>query len=218
MSLAFLSVTPGAAVARSPMERLARAAGGVFEERDGWSVATSFGAVVAERSRIAQTVGFADRSWMRKFELRTGAGTAAAGDGSLAPATMEAFGTATRTADGGWRCPVTPERTLLLGGREPLVDDALDLTCAHAALELAGPLAGECLARFCAIDVRPSVLPVGGFRPGSVARTPGYLLRTRPDALLILTGWAYGEYLWETVATAAQRLGGGPVGTEALDA
>ena len=101
---------------------------------------------------------------------------------------------------------------------EPVPDGALDLTCAHAAIELAGPLAGECLARFCAIDVRPAVLPVGGFRPGSVARTPGYVLRTGQDSLLLLTGWAYGEYLWETVATAAQRLGGGPIGEDALRA
>jgi sarcosine oxidase gamma subunit len=123
---------------------------------------------------------------------------------------------AARTAGGGWSCPVTPERTLLLGGDDPLPDGALDLTCAHAAIELAGPLAGECLARFCAIDARPSALPVGGFRPGSVARTPGYVLRTRQDGLLLLTGWAYGEYLWETVAIAAGRLGGGPVGEDVL--
>lgn len=216
MSLAFLSVMPGEAIARSPMERLARTAGAVLEERDGWKVATSYGAVVAERSHVAQTVGFCDRSWLRKLEVHPQA-PATDGNGSL-PAAVQTFGTATRTAGGGWRCPITPERTLLLGGDEPAPDGALDLTCAHAALELAGPLAGECLARFCAIDVRPSVLPVGGFRPGSVARTPGYVLRTRPDALLILTGWAYGEYLWETVATAAKHLGGGPVGTEALDA
>jgi glycine cleavage system aminomethyltransferase T len=199
------------------MERLARAAGGVLEERGGWNVATSYGAVVAERAHVAQTVGFCDRSWLPKFEVRTPAVAAAAGNGSL-PVPAKAFGTATRTAGDGWRCPITPERTLLLGGEEPIPNGALDLTCAHAALELAGPLAGECLARLCAIDVRPSVMPVAGFRPGSVARTPGYVLRTRPDALLILTGWAYGEYLWETVANAAQRLGGGPVGTEALDA
>jgi glycine cleavage system aminomethyltransferase T len=217
VSLAFLSVLPGEAIARSPMERLARAAGAVVEERDGWNVVTSYGAVVAERTRVAQTVGFCDRSWMRKFEVRTPAGAATPGNGSL-PVPVQVFGAATRTGGGGWRCPITPERTLLLGGDEPVPDGALDLTCAHAALELAGPLAGECLARFCAIDVRPSMLPACGFRPGSVARTPGYVLRTRPDALLILTGWAYGEYLWETVATAAERVGGGPVGTEALDA
>lgn len=213
MSVAFLSVTPGEALARSPMERPARKAGAVYEARDGWNVASSYGAVIAERAHVTQTVGFADRSWLRKLELRTDR-PSAGGDRAAVPAA--AFGVAARTAGGGWSCPVTPERTLLLGGDEPLPEGALDLTCAHAAIELAGPLAGECLARFCAIDARPSALPVGGFRPGSVARTPGYVLRTRHDALLLLTGWAYGEYLWETIAIAAQRLGGGPVGEEAM--
>jgi glycine cleavage system aminomethyltransferase T len=216
MSLAFLRVNPTGAVARSPMERMARQAGGVFELRDGWNTAVSYGAVVAERARVKQTVGFADRSSLRKLELHAPPGESAGG--ALLPATGTPFGTAVRTAGGGWRCPVTGARTLMLGGEDEAPEGSLDLTCAHAALELAGPLAGECLARFCAIDVRPAVLPVGGFRPGSVARTPGYVLRTGQDSLLLLTGWAYGEYLWETVATAAQRLGGGPIGEDALRA
>lgn len=216
MTLSFLSIAAGDAIARSPMERVSRLAGGVFELRDGWDVAVSYGAVVAERTRVTQTVGFADRSHLRKYEVRSSAAATGGPSGELTPAPL--FGTATRTAGGGWRCPVTPARTLHLGGHEPVPDGALDLTCAHVAMELAGPLAGECLARFCAIDVRPSVLPVGGFRPGSVARTPGYVLRTGADSLLLLSGWAYGEYLWETVSRAAERLGGGPVGEDALRA
>ncbi len=215
MSLSFLSVTAGEAIARSPMEGAARLAGARFEQRDGWNVAVSYGAVVAERARIATSVGFGDRSRLRKFEIRSSHAHAADAESHAA---VERFGTATWTSDGGWRCPITPERTLILGGTHEPPEGALDLTCAHAALELAGPLAGECLARFCAIDVRLSVLPVGGFRPGSVARTPGYVLRTGPQSLLLLTGWAYGEYLWETVATAAERLGGGPAGEDAFNA
>jgi sarcosine oxidase gamma subunit len=46
-------------------------------------------------------------------------------------------------------------------------------------------------------------MPVGAFRPGSVARTPGYVLRTAADSLLVLVGWAFGEYLWQVVADAA---------------
>jgi heterotetrameric sarcosine oxidase gamma subunit len=87
---------------------------------------------------------------------------------------------------------------------------AVDLTCAHAAVELSGANANEVLARFCAIDVRPAVMPVGAFRPGSVARTPGYVLRTAADSLLVLVGWALGEYLWQVVSDAAAHLGGGP--------
>jgi hypothetical protein len=31
-----------------------------------------------------------------------------------------------------------------------------------------------------------------------------------------MVGWALGEYLWEVVADAAQHLGGGPVGADAI--
>lgn len=199
------------------MERRATAAGAVFEVRDGWRVAVSYGASVAERTRASRTVGFLDRARLRVLELTGEPGTPGTG-GERLTASVRRFGTATRAADGAWWCPVTPARTLVLGGSDPAPEHAVDLTCAHVGIELAGPLAGDCLARFCALDVRPAVMPLGGFRPGSVARTPGYVLRTRPDRLLVLVGWAYGEYLWETVATAAERLGGGPIGEDALDA
>jgi heterotetrameric sarcosine oxidase gamma subunit len=94
----------------------------------------------------------------------------------------------------------------------------LDMTSGLTAMSLIGPGCRELLARFCAIDVRPAVTPVAGFRPGSIARTPGYLLCEREDQLLILVGWAFGEYLWEVVADAAEHLGGGPVGADVLSA
>jgi heterotetrameric sarcosine oxidase gamma subunit len=125
-----------------------------------------------------------------------------------------------------WWCPVTPERVLLVGdpasSPRARVDElggrVVDLTCGLAAMTLAGPLCRELLARFCAIDVRPAVSPVASFRPGSVARTPGYVLVEGEDRLLIMVGWALGQYLWDVVADAAAHLGGGPVGVDALRA
>ena len=58
MSIAFLSpATAGdTAVARSPMERKAKAAGARFENRDGWNVAVEY----PGEDRVRETVGFTD--------------------------------------------------------------------------------------------------------------------------------------------------------------
>ncbi len=195
MSLDFLTPAPQA-IARSPMERQALAAGARLELRDGWNVAVAF---EGEEDR---PVGFADLSHLTKLEVR----------GHFEP------GQATR-ADGAWWCPYTAERALVVGGPARIESAALrpsiDVTCVYAALAVVGPLARELFARFTALDLRPHVTPVGAFRPGSVARTPGAVLREAEERYLMLFGAALGEYMWTVVADAAERLGGGPVGVDA---
>ncbi|HEX4563562.1 MAG TPA: sarcosine oxidase subunit gamma family protein [Solirubrobacteraceae bacterium] len=233
-ALAFLTPDAvGGAPARSPMHRLASAAGARARERDGWQIASGYPDPGVERARLGEGVAFVDRSSLCKLELHAGApelrGVVAQASGGVR---LEPRAAA-RSSDGTWWCPVTPSRVLALaepgraatvraaalaaaGGPLEVYATVVDVTCGLAALTLAGPLAAELLARFCAIDVRPEITPVGGFRPGSIARTPGYLLREREDELLVLVGWALGEYLWTVVADAAERLGGGPVGADAL--
>jgi glycine cleavage system aminomethyltransferase T len=197
MSLAFLdpSPRPGAGrwvpVARSPMEGKAVAAGATLERRDGWNVAVRFDAAQG-------TVGYADVSHLRKTEIQ--------GDDVGTP-----DGTATRV-DGAWRCVLTPTRALVVGGG----GEGLDVTGAFCAMTIVGPMARETIARFCALDLRPQVTPVRGFRPGSVARTPGFVIREDEERYLLLVGSAYGEYLWTVVADAAGHLGGGPIGVDDL--
>jgi heterotetrameric sarcosine oxidase gamma subunit len=214
-ALEFLTPISDRALARTPMERLALAAGATFEQRDGWNVAVSFG-----DDEIGH-VAFADRSQMVKLELH-GERDALA---RVIGAELE-MGVAVRSNDAWW-CPVTPSRVLVLGepsaARElhtAVSDDAVsvvDVTCGLAAMALIGPGAHELLARFCAVDVRPAITPVGGFRPGSVARTPGYVLVEDEQRLLVMVGWALGEYLYEVVSDAAGHLGGRPVGADALE-
>jgi glycine cleavage system aminomethyltransferase T len=218
----------GDALARSSMERQALAAGGKLERRDGWSIATEFDGEEAERGRLEGSVGFADRSHLGKIEVQA----AAADLEGILGARLE-LGSATRT-DGGWFLPYTPERAIALcepAGRAGLFDrlldaagsaggltSVIDVTTTFGALVIAGPLARETFARFTAIDLRPDALPPNGFRPGSVARTPGALLRDGDgDRFLMLFGSAVGQYMWTVVEDAAQRLGGGPVGTRVLE-
>ncbi len=200
VSLAFLELA-GAdayAVARSPMEGKARAAGARFEIRDGWNVAVEF----PGEASAAETAAWADVSHLRKLELQ----------GESVPGEL---GEAKREGD-AWICQITPARALLLGGDHAAPAGAVDVTTCFAALTVFGPQAREVIARFCALDLRPQVSPPGSFRPGSIARQPGMILVQDTDRFLLLFGWAVGEYMWSVVDDAARSLDGGPVGSRAL--
>jgi glycine cleavage system aminomethyltransferase T len=225
VSLGFLSPATGAP-ARSPMERQALAAGAQLERRDGWNVSARFDGEDAERERCETSVGFADLSHLGKVELQ-------ASPGELPEIAGEELrlGRGTRIDDGWW-LPYTPERAILvcepgaLAERRGRLENAaadggglisvIDVTTAFGALVLQGPLARETFARFTALDLRDPATPSGAFRPGSVARTPGAILRESEDRWLMLFGAALGQYVWTVVADAAESLGGGPVGVDAL--
>jgi heterotetrameric sarcosine oxidase gamma subunit len=220
-----------APVARTPMERAARAAGARFETRDGWSVATGYSSLEQEREACRRAAGWADVSQLGKLELHASADDLAAIVAEAAGGAALELGTATRAGDAWW-LPLTRERALVVcepaavgALRERLESAAggaartvtiVDATSKYAALTLVGPLARELFARFSAIDVRAQVLPVAGFRPGSIARSPGLLLREGEERFLLMIGWALGQYLWDTVADAGEHLGGAPVGLDAL--
>jgi glycine cleavage system aminomethyltransferase T len=215
MSLGFLSpaVQAGSPPARSPIAGTAARHGARLEVSGDWEVPVSFGDEAAERSATQETVGFADASWMPKTQLD---GPAAALDGCGAALS---FGTASLHR-GAWWCRLTPTRALILGS-PPAADSVagaqlLDVTTQYCALRIAGPRCREVMARFCALDLRPTVSPPTALRPGSVARTPGLVVVEESDQLLVLVGAALAEYFWTVVGDAAARLGGRPVGTEVL--
>lgn len=217
-------------VARSPMEHAAGLAGARFELRDGWNVAVSYPGDV-ERAALATAAGWADASHLSELELEGPAESVAAIVADVSGSAPAPLGTATLVA-GAWWCPVTPERTMVVGPSggtaelaRRLTDAAdadagfvtvTDVSATLAGLTLAGPGARELIARFCALDLRRTSAPPGSFSPGSVARTPGYVLCEAPDRYLLLFGWAVGHYLWTVVADAGEHLGGHAVGVDAL--
>jgi len=223
VSLDFLAVHAGPdAIARSPMEGLARAAGARFEVRDGWNVAVAFPSTAVASVAVASVavasvpqapgtpappVGWADTSHERTLELQAPAD-------ELDAVEHLRLGEAVRAGDAWW-CRLTRTRALILGGVMP-VAGALDVTSTYASLTLLGPMARETIARFCALDLRPRMAPVGALRPGSVARQPGIVIREAEDRYRLLFGWATGEYVWSVVADAAEHLGGRPVGIDQL--
>lgn len=217
MSLGFLSAdaATGEAIARSPMERQARASGARFEVRDGWNIAVGYGSSEQESHACSQTAAWADVSHLGKLELQGAAITERGG--------LE-LGRAARR-DGAWWCPLTPDRALVICERSRLTAvrerapepaSVVDVGTVFAAMTLVGPLAREVFARFCAVDLRPQVTPVAALRPGSIARQPGLIVREADDRFLFLFGWAVGQYMWTVVDDAARHLGGRPVGIEAL--
>lgn len=219
MSFDFLTPVPAAGLpARGPLLDAAATAGAVCEVRDGWELIVSFGDRDAEATACAETVGFADLSHLTKLELQsTGTPTLAASLGD------EVGGTARRLG-GGWLCLQAPSTALAIGAEPAAVAELglpgriTDLTAAFGAVAITGPLARDTFARFCALDVREGALPVGGVRPVSVARTPGFVMRESADRFLTLFGAALGEYIWTVLADAAGHLGGRPVGLDALPA
>jgi heterotetrameric sarcosine oxidase gamma subunit len=220
-----------APVARTPMERDARAAGARFENRDGWTVAVGYTSAEQEREAATRAAGWADVSHLGKLEIHASPDDLKAITGDVAGTSLE-LGRATRVNDAWW-LPVTSERAVVVcessavaGLRERLEEAAagasqtvsiVDATSKYAAMTIVGPLAREVFARFCALDLRPAVTPVHAFRPGSIARTPSLLVREGEERYLFLFGWALGQYMWETVSDAARHLGGSPIGLDALE-
>ena len=179
-------------VARSAVERLYRAAGATFEERDGWLVPTA----VPGEADVIERVGIADLSGLGKLDVRP------------APTAVE----------GATTYRLSPRRALVLfPARERkavetrLPEGALvvDATASYTVLGLSGPGARPLLSRLTHLHAFPS--------GGEVAHVTAHVLPSGAGYRLVVAQ-ELGHYLAEAALDRARALGGGLVGVDALPA
>ena len=180
-------------VARSAADRLFRAAGATFEERDGWLVPVR----VPGEAEYGRTVGMADLSHLGKFDVRP------------APALdIEGEGVTTYR--------LSPRRALVLyphvvrapvAEQAALAELATDASAAYTVLALTGPEARVLLARLTHLHHFPS--------GGEIAHVTGHVLPAGAGYRLVVAQ-ELGHYVAEVALDCATALGGGLVGIDAL--
>lgn len=171
-------------VLKSPMHRRLTEAGAVFEERDGWLVATHVPG--QDRYRIAI------RDVTASYRVEEG-------DGSL---DIE-FG----DGEHGVRPSTGKGQTLVAcyrGGAGAAREGFLDTSAAWGAIEVDGPGASTVMRRLTELDLDD--LPV----LGALAHVRALVARPGDERYLVVIPQEYGHYVWEAVVDAADPLGGGP--------
>lgn len=102
-----------------------------------------------------------------------------------------------------------PDEWLVLGGREEDHPDAwaaVDVSANRVCLELEGEGVEELLAHGCALDLHPSVFPVGSCAQTLVARVETILLRRDAArfALLVRPSYAAAIQAWFAYVAAGR--------------
>ena len=200
-------------VMRSPAARLHAGLGAKFSSEAGWELPASYGDMEAERTLLRESVAMADITARGKIDARgrIDAALPVGGDGDLVA----------RIAD-DWALILTPPGPVESRVREleALAGGALvtDVTHQYVGFALAGPGLEDLLARLTGWD--PSTLPTGEATGAPIAEVRGVVVR-RALAFPVLEAYvdsSFGRYAWDAILDVVLRLGGGPVGWDALRA
>jgi glycine cleavage system aminomethyltransferase T len=202
------------AVRRSPMAAAHAGLGARLEPRAGWEVVSSYGDEAAERSALREAVGMTDITPLGKVDVR------GAIDGPL------------QRAAGGILARITDDWALVFtdpGAEAELVSTmqketrgssvmVTDVTHAYAGLAVVGPGLADVCARLTSWD--PATLGSGEATGAPFAEVRAVVLRPPGDlpTLELFVAAEFGRYVWETVSGVVGRLGGRPVGWNALRA
>ncbi len=187
--------------------------GARFETRAGWEIVASYGDPGAESTAIDQAVGLADITPRGKVDLR----------GALEIPLRAAAGSTVARISDIWALVLTEP-----GGESAVIDRVdeqagpaamvTDVTHLYAGMAVAGPALPEVCARLTAWN--PASLEPGAATGTSIGEVRAIVVRPSGDRpmLELYVASELGRYAWGTVGTAVTRLGGRPVGWEALQA
>jgi glycine cleavage system aminomethyltransferase T len=198
-------------ILRSPLMSIHRANGAITQIDDGAEVVRSYGDTDVERAFITGTVGVADITVRGKIDLRGRL------DGLVEPRANEVVA---RIAE-DWTLVFAPpgpmtERVSSMASRAGHHALVTDVTHLYAGFALAGPALPEVVARLTSWD--PATLEPGGATGAPIADVRAIVVRrqTTLSLLEIFVAMEFARYAWRSICDVVERLGGGPIGWDAL--
>ncbi|MGZ5295359.1 MAG: hypothetical protein ACXWYT_00395 [Actinomycetota bacterium] len=198
-------------VLRSPLMSLHRVNGAMTQVEGGAEVVRSYGDTDAERVNLTDAVGVADISVRGKIDLRGRI------DGLFEPGADDVVA---RIAE-DWTLVFAPpgpvtERVTSMASRAGHGAMVTDVTHLYAGFALAGPALPEVVARLTSWD--PATLEPGDATGAPIAAVRAIVVRrqTSLPILEISVAMEFARYAWRSISDVVERLGGGPVGWDAL--
>jgi len=196
---------------RSPLASIHASSGGDVTTEGGAEVVRSYGDPDRERAVVTGGIGVADITVRAKVDVR----------GDVDRALSPVDGDVVARMAGDWAvlfCPPgsVTERVAsmqMAAGTSAMVTDVTHL---YAGFALAGPSLPDALARLTAWD--PSSLDAGTATGAPIADVRAIVVR-REASVPLLEVWAAMElarYAWRSILEVVERLGGQPVGWDAL--
>ncbi|MCH8207220.1 MAG: hypothetical protein IH956_09495 [Chloroflexi bacterium] len=213
------------------------ALGATMVDDAGWQRPARYTDVDEELARLRESVGICDVSPLAKTSLQ-GDDLDAALSAAFPDAGAVAVGRVSRQPLPGASGSVvlarlSADEAMVIGApaTEPSLAETLDRhdgTCVHAVdvtsgmagVAIAGPSAHLVLASVTDLDLSQAGFADMSCAEGRFAEVYGLLLRLDRGALPgyeLYFARDLGDYMWEALVESAQRYGGGPVGTEAIE-
>jgi len=196
---------------RSPLASIHAAFGSDVTIEGGAEIARSYGDPDRERAVLSGSVGLADVTVMSKIDIR----------GEVNPALASVLDDGVARIAGDWAMVFgapgsVADRVAAMQAAVGTAAMVTDVTHLYAGFALGGPSLSDALARLTSWD--PSGLDVGGATGAPIADVRA-IVRRREASVPAMEVWVameFARYVWRSILEVVERLGGEPVGWDAL--